>query len=240
MCAFASKQVCFRSDFIIIMNYLTSYVFFFLFSSTMDAARDRETWTQKVEAVLTCWGAGVYISVTYKCTHAHIHLYARPSFPLLPEPLLHQEKKINSKTKGSHWPAHKSKNNINSVLHEWILQGFFFFSSSSCICARLRSPELQVKGNDLTFVCFTPLEGTLRLWAALTVRIGAGRAGVRVRVAVVVLWRALFPQSPLDGSETSQQTLVVKTTSLLPKRILQDMHQNTHIWRGSKRTKQNV
>lgn len=29
MCAFASKLVCFKSDFIIIMNYLTSYDFFF-------------------------------------------------------------------------------------------------------------------------------------------------------------------------------------------------------------------
>lgn len=127
MCAFASKQVCFRSDFIIIMNYLTSYVFFFLFSSTVDAARDRETWTQTVEAVVTCWGAGVYISVTYKCTHAHIHLYARPSFPLLPEPLLHQGKKINSKTKGSHWPAHKSKKKKLTLFSmSGFSRGFFF------------------------------------------------------------------------------------------------------------------
>lgn len=79
------------------------------------------------------------------------------------------------------------------------------------------------KGKRSNLARFAPLEGTLRLWAALTVRIGARRAGVWVRVAVVVLGRALFPQSPLDGSETGQQTLVVKTTSLLTKRILQEI-----------------
>lgn len=133
MCAFASKQVCFRSDFIIIMNYLTSYVFF-LFSSTMDAARDRETWTQKVEAVVTCWGAGVYISVTYKCTHAHTHLYARPSFPLLPEPLLHQEKKKQQNKRQSLASTQEQK----KILTLFSMSGFsrvFFFQLFLHLCS---------------------------------------------------------------------------------------------------------
>lgn len=180
---------------------------------------------QKVEAVMTCWGA----CVQHLC-HLQMYTRTRTSIHLIPppdwtsSPLGGEKNKQTEKQKaviGQHTRSKRKKILTNRVGQKFCprsVESQLFLH----LCSLERSPELQVKGNDLTLLASQPLEGTLRLWAALTVRIGAGRAGVRVGVAVVVLRRALFPQSPLDGSETGQQTLVVKTTPLLSKRILRE------------------
>lgn len=60
------------------------------------------------------------------------------------------------------------------------------------------------------------------LGAALTVGVRPRRAGVRVRLLVVVLvfCQVLLPYPPAGGAEPGLQPLVVKAAALLSERVL--------------------
>lgn len=107
-----------------------------------------------------CWpgmGQCVHFSLTNTNVHTYTFLQGPPSPSCLKLFCMREE---NSKTKGSHWPAHNR--NINQsketesqgtpYLHEQILH---VFSNSPSISA-LKCPELQEKGNILTLLSLHP------------------------------------------------------------------------------------
>lgn len=206
----------------------------------MDAARDRETWTRKVEAVLTRRIHLCHLQM-YTRTHTSICKALIPP-PALPEPLLHEGKKINSKTKGSHWPAHKEqeqkywpiRRNRISVLREQILQVFFRLVLHLCsleesgaagkgkrsnLCL-LRTP----RGHSKAVSC-PDCPGRCRMsWCPSQSRRRCPLVGTFPAIASGWLW---------DGSTDPGSQNDLSSPQKDPIR-------NTYIWRGTKGKEQNV